>query len=179
MAKMKFYTEKISLAQSQSEIWKTLKHILPSKQTDNLETDLNASGFNSFLCSVGNNLMTNVPVTNVGTTDDLKLNINHNKSFKFDTVQTSFIEKSLSSLKSNSSLDVLDMDCKLLKVAAKQLAPSLSYLLNLSLKSGIIPQDFKLACITPIFKGKGDPADMGHYRPISIISHLSKFVKKL
>ena len=46
MAKKKFYTEKISSAQSQSEIWKTLKHILPSKQTDNLETDLNASGFN-------------------------------------------------------------------------------------------------------------------------------------
>ena len=40
MAKKKFYTEKISLAQSQSEIWKTLKNILPSKQTDNLETDL-------------------------------------------------------------------------------------------------------------------------------------------
>ena len=103
--------------------------------------------------------MTNVPVTNVGTTDDLKLNINHNKSFKFDKVQTSFIEKSLSSLKSNSSLDVLDMDCKLLKVAAKQLAPSLSYLLNLSLKSGIIPQDF--SSHNSYFQGQRGPSWYG------------------
>ena len=48
------------------------------------------------------------------------------------------------------------MDSKLLKLAAKQIAPSLSYLFNLSLSKGMILEDFKLARVTPIFNGKGD-----------------------
>ena len=73
----------------------------------------------------------------------------------------------MSSSKSSSSLDVIDMDSKLLKLAAKQIAPSLSYLFNLSLSMGMIPEDFKLARVTPIFKGKGDPTVMGE---LSILS---------
>ena len=42
-----------------------------------------------------------------------------NNGFKSNYIPTSFIEKSLSFLKSSSSLDVTDMDSKLLKLAAK------------------------------------------------------------
>ena len=36
------------------------------------------------------------------------------------------------------------------------------FLVNLSLHSGIFPSDFKIARITPIYKGKGDKVDLSN-----------------
>ena len=56
----------------------------------------------------------------------------------------------------------------MLKIAAGVLAPSLEFLFNQSLSSGIVPTEWKLASVTPIFK-KGKRQDVNNYRPISII----------
>ena len=56
----------------------------------------------------------------------------------------------------------------MLKIAAGVLAPSLEFLFNQSLSSGIVPAEWKLASVTPIFK-KGKRQDVNNYRPISII----------
>ena len=47
-------------------------------------------------------------------------------------------------------------------------------LFNVSLTTGILPKDWKAASVTPIFKGKGEMSDKSNYRPISLISHISK-----
>ena len=151
-----------------------LRNILPDKRTQNVNIDLKASNFNMYFSTFGSRLSKNMAFVNVA--DTARPVTNH--TFKFNYLPTLFIEKSLSSLKSSSSLDVIDMNSILLKVAAKQIAPSLSYLFNLSLSKGMIPEDFKLARVTPIFKGKGDPTIMGNYRPISVISHLAKILEK-
>ena len=49
---------------------------------------------------------------------------------------------------------------------------------NLSLLSGTLPQDFKIARVSPIYKGKGDKSDPGNYRPISVTATLSKIIEK-
>ena len=70
------------------------------------------------------------------------------------------------------------MDTKLLSLAAALIAPSLSNILNLSLKSGIVPNDWKLARVTPIYKGKGDKNDKNFYRPISVIATISMIMER-
>ena len=44
--------------------------------------------------------------------------------------------------------------------------------------NGIVLDDWKLAKVTPVYKGKGDKNELGNYRPISVVSHLSKIFEK-
>ena len=45
---------------------------------------------------------------------------------------------------------------------------------NIMLDSGIVPQDWSVGNIIPIYKQKGDPSDPANYRPITLLSCLGK-----
>jgi hypothetical protein len=51
-----------------------------------------------------------------------------------------------------------------------------TYIYNLSLSLGVIPDKWKTAKVTPLHK-KGDRYDIHNYRPISIISVFAKLGK--
>ena len=55
---------------------------------------------------------------------------------------------------------------KILMDCADVIAHSLTNVFNKSIQTGIFPDDFKLACISPIFKN-GSKSDRNNYRPIS------------
>ena len=75
--------------------------------------------------------------------------------FYFQPIDSSKILKHFTNLASNSNLDVLDFDTKLLKLAAPYIAQSLCVIFNASQDTVIVPDDWKIARTTPIFKGKG------------------------
>jgi len=58
---------------------------------------------------------------------------------------------------------------RVLKLLSNQLAPMLTDIFNLSLKEAVLPEDWKNANVTPIFK-KGEKADPKNYRPVSLTS---------
>jgi len=66
----------------------------------------------------------------------------------------------------------------MLKIAAGVLAPSLAFLFNQSISSGVVPTEWKLARVTPIFK-KGKRQDVNNYRPISIIPAVAKVFEQI
>ena len=53
--------------------------------------------------------------------------------------------------------------------------PFLTDIINDSLKRGIFSDELKLAEVIPLFK-KRDPFDKTNYRPVSLLSHISKRV---
>ena len=56
----------------------------------------------------------------------------------------------------------------------------LKLIINQSLITGIFPDQFKIAIITPIYKGKqSDPHWFSNYRPISLLNSFSKIYEKL
>ena len=65
----------------------------------------------------------------------------------------------------------------LLKETARQIAPSLTQLFNLSLCCGTFPDDWKLANIIPVYK-KGKKQYVDNYRPISLLSIVSKVLER-
>ena len=66
-----------------------------------------------------------------------------------------------------------NIPAKVLKITANIIAPSLTYILNISLQSGIYVDDWKLAKIIPIYKSE-DRKKCENYRPISILPVISK-----
>ena len=60
------------------------------------------------------------------------------------------------------------------------LLPSLTVLVNSSLYSGVFPEVFKTALVTPLFKEKSlDQNELKNYCPVSNLSFLSKIIEKL
>ena len=65
-----------------------------------------------------------------------------------------------------------------LKIQKKTIAPYLRYMFNQSLSNGIFPDDWKSSRVSPIHE-TGSKDDCGNYRPISILSVVSKIFERL
>ena len=63
-------------------------------------------------------------------------------------------------------------------MAAKPLAPCLAILFNKSLKTGVVPQDWRTANISPVFK-KGERYKPANYRPVSLTCICSKMLEHI
>ena len=62
-------------------------------------------------------------------------------------------------------------------MAASIVSPSLTVIFAKSIETGIFPDKWKLATVTPIFK-KGKRDDPNNYRPISVIPTVAKIFEK-
>ena len=82
-----------------------------------------------------------------------------------------------------STLDVTkanghdDISATMLKKTAMSITPVITELFNTSIRLGEIPDEWKVARVTPIPKG-GNASDPGNYRPMSLLSILSKLLEK-
>jgi hypothetical protein len=76
-----------------------------------------------------------------------------------------------------NTLLALDPDKATLKETAQQIAPSLTELFNRSLSCGVFPDDWKRANIVPVHK-KGNKRYVENYRPISLLSLISKVLER-
>ena len=70
------------------------------------------------------------------------------------------------------------ISAKILRIAAPAIAPSLTKLLNHGLSTQTFPTIWKIAKVTPVFKGNGSRNDKNNYRPISVLPILSKVLEK-
>ena len=68
---------------------------------------------------------------------------------------------------------------KVLKTCAEAIAPSLTCIFNLSLRTGQLPSDWRSANITAIYKQKGNRNKAENYRPVSLTSIACKFLEHI
>ena len=66
----------------------------------------------------------------------------------------------------------------ILKMCASALCEPIKLIAQLSLNSGFFPSAWKMANITPVFK-KGDKQNPCNYRPISLLTNMSKVLEKV
>ena len=67
---------------------------------------------------------------------------------------------------------------KMLKPVANSIAPSLTNLFNLSISKGCFPKIWKTARVVPVPKSSANKSSPSGYRPISLLSIVSKLLEK-
>ena len=101
-----------------------------------------------------------------------------NCSFDLKPVFPNTVEEILRNLKPSSSCGLDDIDSKILKLGAKQLIPSITHILNLSITTKTFPEAWKTAKVIPLHK-KDDLMDPKNYRPVSLLSTMSKLLERV
>lgn len=87
---------------------------------------------------------------------------------------TAEVSDIIRNMKRSSSAGTVNICSSVLKAKVDEIASPLAYLIN----SGIVPSMAKTATVVPVFKA-GDKNNMNNYRPISILSSLSKIYKRI
>ena len=99
------------------------------------------------------------------------------KSFNISKVSEEFIYKELCNLNPNKSMGIDGIKPKFLKDGADVIKNAITHITNLSIESGTFPDEHKFAIVKPLHK-KNSRLDVGNYRPISLLSPVSKIIEK-
>ena len=95
-----------------------------------------------------------------------------------ETFNESEISKLLQNLDVNKSCGPYGLHTKMLKELSATISKPITIIFNSSMCQSLVPQLWKEVNITALFK-KGDKAEPGNYRPVSLISVICKTMEKL
>jgi hypothetical protein len=136
-----------------------------------------ANEFNDFFTSVGVKIAESIEPTSVKPEDFMPI-LNNIQNLDLGTTSQVHICDIIKSLKTKNSCDIDGISTKFLQKLAPEISWPLAHIYNLSLNSGIFPSRLKCSRTVPIFKaGRSDLCD--NYRPISLLSTLSKVLEKM
>lgn len=146
------------------------------KLNDKIITDdqEKANLFNSFFTNIGHDIASKI------STDKEPLSGNSNRytpSMFLHPVHDTSIIKYISSLKNTRSTGEDQISVQFLKRFHIYLLKPLKHIINTIFSTAVVPKCLKSATIVPIFKG-GDQTDMTNYRPIALVSNISKIFEK-
>ena len=168
-------------------VWKTVKDLITIKQRNDLplttlqigkkiETDAKEidTHFNGYFTSIAEKLnrkivkSKNMHLSNLGS-------MRENNMFLTPTIPID-IEFLMDNMKVNKGVGPNSIPTKILKDYKSEFPKPLSDMINTSFTAGIFSSDLKVANIIP---NKVDKLDCNNYRPISLLSNISKILEKM
>ena len=183
--------------QDSKSLWKCLKELgLPSKTGQSATNiGLNIEGnicfdksvvaekFNSFYVTVAEKLVSKLPRSVSAFGENFVFNFYRTKgirpkSFSFSIVTEFKVLKYLNKLSPNKATGLDGIPSRFIRDSAPIIAGPLAHIINLSVIQGVVPDDLKTARVVPLFK-KNDKTDVGNYRPVSILSTVSKIFERV
>ncbi|XP_057294693.1 uncharacterized protein LOC130623235 [Hydractinia symbiolongicarpus] len=159
------------------QFWNQIKKCYPSKEkespsrsfkiNDFIVTDKKriADNFCPFFSTIGSSLSKKIPSIS-------------NSTWK-TPVFVDDVLPILKSIRRSKASGVDDIPSSLVKDAAEELAPPISFLINWSFKVGTFPTAEKTAKVTPLYKSSGKRNSFDNYRPISVLNVISKVIEKI
>ena len=171
--KSSYYTTKLSEHNDPKEMWQTLNSIIPKKSKSSSTTaNHTASDFNDFFTSIPRNLSSHFDRSKPSI-----LSPRVNDDFTLKEVSSDFVLKELQSMKTKKATGLDGLSARLLKDSATVIFKPVTYLINLTIITNIIPTEWKTAKVTPLFKS-GKRSDLNNYRPISVLPLVSKIMER-
>ena len=172
------------------ETWKTLNQLM-NKRSKSTTIDLlkqdgkNISNrkeisdtMNKYFCSVGKALAVEIGDTpNPLLSGECQLNPG-NLMFELEPIGLQDIREAIVQIKTSKGSGVDGISSFFLKFALSAIENSLALIFNLSIETGVIPDSWKTARVTPIHK-ESEKAIKSNYRHISVLPVISKLFEKL
>ena len=165
---------------SSASVWKALKTLTNSQgNAVNIPSNISPDMFNEHFLSAA------MTLTHSDDSDDIsheasdrlftycndKLSVDDNFHIPFIAVHE--VGRSISNIKQKHSAGLDGINGYILNLAQPYVVESLTYIYNLCIQQGVVPIAFKNSKIIPIPKSK-DLTKLNNYRPISVLSTLSK-----
>ena len=104
--------------------------------------------------------------------------LSYNNAYSFSIVTEGKVLKLLNALSINKATGLDGIPSRFVRDSASIIVSPLTHIINLSIIQGVVPDDLKIARVVPLFK-KNDKTEVGNYRPVSILSIISKVVEKV
>ena len=99
-----------------------------------------------------------------------------NTKFVIPDVTHEYVMHKLST-QANRATGADGISAKFIKISASHIAAQLRWIINLRLRTGVMPATWKHARVSPIYK-TGDKAECGNYLHISVLCGISKVVER-
>ena len=190
IAKIQYY--QISVIKNKNDstkLWKTIHEIL---QTNTKKTNTNfelvndkqkkttdepeiANIFNKFFSTVGSTMASQIQSPKMTPPKQMKSPLS---SFFFGETDPEEINQLISELNEKTAVRKNDIEIKYYKIAKSVISPIISKMINKCISQGSFPNCLKIAQVIPVYK-KGSKTNCSNYRPISLLSPLSKIFEKI
>ena len=164
------------------KLWR-LYNILVNKQKAKVVieptniTQKDANACNEYFSQVGINIQKKIGKWKASSPNKNPPGNKPSPKFSFLDINADDVMKIINSLKLNTAIGLDNIGPKMIKDLKHVLSRPLADLINRSFKEGIFPKSMKAAIITPIFK-EGDKENISNYRPISVLTTLSKIFER-
>ena len=188
-AKKRYFSDNLKVSKGNPrKTWNLINELTSrntSKSTNILEIQVDnrtisspgdmAEAFNDHFTNIGQVLAQEVPSAEVNP----EFYLSHtDKAFHLKTPSLDVVFNLLRNIDEKKATGLDMIPSKLLKMAASIVTPSLTAIFTKSIITGIYPTEWKMARVTPVFK-KGEKSDLNNYRPISVITVVSRVFEKI
>lgn len=161
----------------QKTMWKVIDSERNKSSQSHICESINAVEFNQYFVNVAETIVNNIP-PNQNSVDSYLETISCDSSFTFRQVSFIEVRDAVNKLKNKTSSDIFGMNYKMIKHIKELILVPITKLFNSIIKTSSYPDVFKLAKVIPVYK-RGEMSDLGNYRPIALLSVISKILETL
>ena len=178
-------------AKNPKKIWDTLKEFTTGKTSNQTINKINsqknllitdqtqiAEEFNTFFVGAGHKVANSIDPVSKDPIEYLTANEHPPPpEMHLNEISQGEFINIVDQMEPKSSLDLNGISAKIIKFIRYEIATPLVHLFNLSIRTGKFPSKLKTSRTVPVFKA-GDPLCCDNYRPISLLSAISKILEK-
>ena len=192
--KKQYYKNKVRECNNDSKkLWNTLNEAMGRDTKAKVPTFIEVNGvfltkpvdianyFNNFFITKIKNIRDRMSPINSGLSQTIirnKIMKGKECNFEFKEITIEEMEKLLMSVRSDKPCGVDHLDGRLIGLAANFIKLPLCHIFNLCIGTGVYPQVWKVAKVTPLPKNSRETFAGANSRPVSILPVVSKLMEK-